>query len=37
MSSSLKNTGIDLTDDPKTIKTKINKHAVSGGQQTEAE
>jgi len=34
MSSSDPNSFISLSDDPKTIKTKINKHAFSGGQTT---
>jgi len=34
MSSSNPNSFIALTDDPKTIKNKINKYAFSGGQQT---
>lgn len=34
MSGSLANTAVYLTDTPKQIKDKINKHAFSGGQET---
>jgi len=34
MSSSAEHTAIYTTDDPKTVKNKINKHAFSGGQPT---
>lgn len=37
MSSSVTNSAIFLTDSPKEIKHKINKHALSGGQDTLAE
>jgi tryptophanyl-tRNA synthetase len=34
MSGSLANTAVYVTDTPKQIKDKINKHAFSGGQET---
>jgi tryptophanyl-tRNA synthetase len=34
MSSSNESSAILLTDTPKMVKTKINKYALSGGQQT---